>query len=698
MANKKKYLSAIAIGILLISLIGVVVAKEMILESDLEGNPIIIVEPPTLWEKILSFFRINDFTIVGVDRLCSVNADIIFQTVPQGELTPGSGWYCTNINNPPFGENKPYSLWVLYSKSSESANWVAKYELEAMGTETSFVLECDSYQCKYEIYCCPTPVCTSNYDCEGWIGPSSSCDTKVAVDSYAPLMRITSPLFTIPIVLESVTSYKYCTAECIEPDIDCWRINNGVCEKTSYPCNYETYPNCPSSWSYTSLSQCEAAIPDPVDPDPTPDPEPDPINIEVTDITLPSDTDLINKPVSAERKFSVRVKNNGVSTATVYVEAGFYTQDYAKDEAGLFSAFPFFIIKEPVANCVPDEKFVKTTKVVVDPGETTIVEIKQSPLFAYVTLPVGITYSLTDIDLVSFLGVYEKCCQRLPEGGCVEGTGGYIDSKFDATFNNEDIGWLGKDNIVCDAEVYGEVTYNLLDDDTLIINRNWRECIDFVFYNESGDINETITEENKFQFQNIKKIALTRDKISKATSVELLSSACLSSLECVLPTNDSEKYDATCINIAKLREDGVLTESDSDNFFENAKSISTGAAFGAGAGITACIVTATAVSVVIPITTPLIWGCGIAGALLGGVGTDAVLEYIQDDSLLKSLSAENANAVGICVKDPKGIDLDTWFDWAAWFDVDFDGDKDGTDGLIIVLVGGMLLFLLLRRR
>ena len=53
--------------------------------------------------------------------------------------------------------------------------------------------------------------------------------------------------------------------------------------------------------------------------------------------------------------------------------------------------------------------------------------------------------------------------------------------------------------------------------------------------------------------------------------------------------------------------------------------------------------------------------------------------------------------MGICVKESKS-GVDDFFNWAAWFDINGDGNKDGTDGLIIFGVMALLFVLIIGRK
>jgi len=188
------------------------------------------------------------------------------------------------------------------------------------------------------------------------------------------------------------------------------------------------------------------------------------------------------------------------------------------------------------------------------------------------------------------------------------------------------------------------------------------------------------------------KIAMTRSQIRDATTVELISIACTRSEYCLTP---SDEYIARCISLSRLKDDGDLLVGTSSFFDEANNMIRAGAVGGLiGAGLCAGSITATV------ILAPTVAGSSVAGAaaatwctslVVGGALIGATdVGYSEKDEIVEYLKAEDADAVGLCVAEPEGgvseNILDEWFKWAALFDVNRDGIKDGTDGLIIIII------------
>jgi len=108
----------------------------------------------------------------------------------------------------------------------------------------------DDDGCIAEVYCCPNDECTSDSQCESWEGSGSECIVIDPANNVDPLIDYWD------------NQYSYCTdiSECTGPDITCWREESGVCVSRTYECWYGTYPNCPTTYHYTSKSECEADI------------------------------------------------------------------------------------------------------------------------------------------------------------------------------------------------------------------------------------------------------------------------------------------------------------------------------------------------------------------------------------------------------------------------------------------------------
>lgn len=648
--------------------------------QDIESNGYIITEEQSFWEHIkYKLQQFGLFTAAGQSRGCSIYPDYTYnpalkdQTYPKSAMLSDAG--CSD------------SALINHFDS----NWIFKneYEIEQIGQGitmgSSGILE---------VYCCPYSPCDSNSDCNDPYGDTCS---QVYGSCYYDLPSHVTDVYKCDGAgnwdFQENVAYsdnKWCASPSDEHYIRQGDVIGGC------------YSSGPSNW-------CVEPSTGP-GPEPGPTPDDDLSNIiEVSYIDIPDSGESSNYG-SYDEEFRVTVKNTDTKTRTVSIEAGFYTYDYADNVAQLFSIYS---IVSPVETCV-NEPFVKQVDVTLNAGESKRVIIKMSPTNAYVTLPLE-TYILEDIDLVPFLGVMthegeNACCKKLPGfEGCAEGTGGYIDFDYNEPYFIGDTQFAGSQEILCDDRKYGLINYKLIGDDEVEITRDYKECVDFVFYSESGEVVQT--PENTNKLQDIKKLALTKSQISKSTSQDLLYSACLGSSECGVVVEAGEDYEISCISITKLREEGIISQATQDNFFDNVGTIVKGTSYGVAGGVLACgIGWATAgflvggpagavVSVVSLLANPAtLGGCGAVGGLLGGVGTSVYLEVGLDDDLLKALEAENADAVGICVKESKGINFDTWLGWAAWFDVTGDGEKDGVDGLIIILIGGMVLFLLLRRR
>lgn len=180
-------------------------------------------------------FNIQDFTIVGQDRHCDVYVrtgnTLYFDKGDLMEVDASDG-----------GCN--YALIDVFNGNwNEIGEWKNEFKAYCGGTNG----------CIVEIYCCPHPECSSDSQCRSWEGTGSECKRKYEVDPHMPLMDENHNI---------ITSYKYCTAQCTGPDITCWRIEQGSCVSRTYNCGYETYPYCPTTWPYTSKSECEADLPE----------------------------------------------------------------------------------------------------------------------------------------------------------------------------------------------------------------------------------------------------------------------------------------------------------------------------------------------------------------------------------------------------------------------------------------------------
>ena len=84
--------------------------------------------------------------------------------------------------------------------------------------------------------------------------------------------------------------------------------------------------------------------------------------------------------------------------------------------------------------------------------------------------------------------------------------------------------------------------------------------------------------------------------------------------------------------------------------------------------------------------------CALVGAG-GGLSADLAFNGIVD-----AFASKDKEAAGFCIQEGGfDMDLDKYFGWAAWIDINGNGTKDGFDGMIIVIAGAALLLLLLKR-
>ena len=728
---EKKYIKVFLIGILLILIVGTIrIAKAQ------EETTINIDKSFNLKTWFQKTFGIQTYSIVGDYRQCDRYPGRTIQVAWQGTIPKASTYYTNSLTD------------VFDKKWNTIGEW-----------KNSPNLICgDSDGCIAEYYSCPHPECTSDSQCSSWYGSGSECNTKVANDpNIAYQSGNTFNYCTEPSQVE-VTCYYYtgsgssCSTRTYIGDTTCPSTYNGrtlystrnacenqipVCSAGQTKCegtNQDIYITC-SNGQWASNGQVNGQCGYTSETTPTCS---DGIQnqgetgidcggpcsvcgiggttfgdirldgaVEVTGIVLVT----VQNPSSQIKTFKIPLKNFGTGTETINVEAGFYSAGYARNTAKLYSILPFFSAVT-IPQCNPGEDFVKATQVTLARGESEVVEINVNPYSSFVTYGPG-EHNLATDPPIWFVGLYQYC-RGTPGVDPIKY--GYINNAsttgkgvmFD--YGNYELscpssvqfGNLEGLDILCDGQKYGTCEINSFIGTgkktfTLDAGKTCDITSTIAIVNGSAQPGATLTSTTLF---GAKKLALTKDEISKATSPVLLASSCLYPSECILPAADEKEFSASCTSIAKLRDEGTLTEVDEDNFFSNVKPITQVGALSSAAGITACLIAGAATAAApaaFPITAPLLVGCGLAGGLFGGTVTSIILDISQDDNLLKELKAENANAVGICVKESKS-GLDSFFKWAAWFDVTGDGNKDGTDGLIIFGVLAFLFVLIIGRR
>ena len=682
MESKQKYI-----------ILGMVIMTMLMVSLVVAVDDYTTVEEQSYWEHIkYKLKQIGLFTAVGQARECSA--------------TPGATY------NQPAEQGLDSSVMMADAGCTSSAlvnsfttNWIftGEYTIEEIGF--GIISGTDSIM---EVYCCPYPPCSSDSDCDAPYG--DTCDS-VYNSCYYDLPSHQTEVYECdgdgnwdflgraPYGLQ-----KWCVSPSDEHYIRAGD-NIGGCY-SSAPSGWCVEPCTPSNSCATNTciglscsDGCDGNIPGTKDCSGgnggggdvcgdgicqstetisscsldcgTGGIDDDLSNIiEVTNIDIPSGES--SNYGSQDEDFRVTVKNTDTKARTVSIEAGFYTYDYADDIAQLFSTYA---IVNPVETCV-NEPFVKQVDVTLSAGESKRVVIEMPPTNAYITLPLA-TYNLEDVNLVPFLGVMthegdNACCQKLSGlEGCVEGTGGYIDFNYDTSYYIGGTALFENERIICNSQVYGKIDYKVVGEDTITISRPYTDCIDFIFYTESGEVNETATIGTDI---NARQIGLTKSQMKTATTQTLISSACTQSNQC---DNESQ-----CDSLQSLVEKGVLTDiqaRDMANAIGTEIGTLVGATGGVYAGVACSIYLGTATAgVALPI-------CGVVGLAVG----------LGLDNFFDSLAEKDLEKTGICIKE--GGDLDTYFGWASFFDITGDGAKDGTDGLIIVLILGGVAILLIRR-
>lgn len=617
-------------------------------------------------------FNIQIFSVVGDSRQCD--------RTPSKTLTFSKNDYMTSPTATAVANVCPKYMALI---DVFDGKWNAIGEWKS----SSFAAICgDSDGCIVEIYCCPFKECTSNSECESFYGSGSECKTKSASDPG--------------IVYQDGSTFNYCT----EPggvEITCWY------QSSSTSCASRTYigdTTCPATYNgktlYSSKSVCEANIPSqpscgdgscngaetcsscPADcgtcggnggTTGTSD-------IHVYDNVIIGDWSLfdINENLV---QVKIPLQNFGDKDGSINVEVALYSPAYAKEIAQLpgFSIFNFYSVS-PIPNCKPKEQFTYSKRVTLAPGQKETVEFWVNPFNALVTYQTAGTHDLAGSPLVFVWGLYQECL-----GGYNNAAGNSIRGEvYDYLEYPIDCG-LFKNDIYCDGDLIGSCKKNILTIDKTcslesIIGVEAAEEFNTTIIVTNDDISS-----GNGGLEDFKKISLTRDQAEKATTTQLLASVCRLDSECVLL--DDEGYNAECISIAQLREDGILTKSDTDSLFSSAKV--SGGIFGAGVGLVACLGTSVITGPAAPIIAT---SCAVAGAILGGTVKQGLANIFKQDELLNSLEAKDENDVGICVAE-ESFDIGSFIKKIGKT-ISITGDET-TDGFIILGGGIILLFIML---
>ncbi len=249
-------------------------------------------------------------------------------------------------------------------------------------------------------------------------------------------------------------------------------------------------------------------------------------------------------------------------------------------------------------------------------------------------------------------------------------------------------------------------------DDIITISRDYRDCIskEFLIKNMTDEEAQQILEDSEIGLADVSKFSLTTEEITSATSQQLLASSCKTSNECVLKEEDINEADtgttikktASCVSLAKLRTDGIITEATETNYFNEGNKVLqnglVGGALGGAAGITLCYIAAGTVTAYSGgIAIPSFLACSAIGAsIAGGAAVGGTLLWNNlpaEDPILKALEARDASGVGICT-EKASVSYDIGGFLTKIGDVISITGKPAVDG-VIVIIGGIFLVMIL---
>lgn len=228
----KKIFIFIILGILLLSIVGSVFVSA----QELIPNP-----PETTTNSEFSFyswftntFGIEKFSIVGDSRRCSSNPDYSVIVTKGVHYSHYASEFC------PSG----YGLWDVFSP-----DWNPYKEFN-----NNVDITCGaSGSCNVQLYCCSHSECSSDSDCQNWVGEFSTCKTASCI-SWNGGYKCTTDYGTETNIPYCRSSFKYCSQSISK---NCYYVNGNSCTKHTYP----GVSVCPDSYQgskiYSSLSACE---------------------------------------------------------------------------------------------------------------------------------------------------------------------------------------------------------------------------------------------------------------------------------------------------------------------------------------------------------------------------------------------------------------------------------------------------------
>ncbi|MFA6073994.1 MAG: hypothetical protein WC758_07805 [Candidatus Woesearchaeota archaeon] len=185
-------------------------------------------------------FGIQQFSIVGDSRQCSQTPDYNTIALNGVHYTKSASAYCSS----------GYGIWDIFSPG-----W-NPYKEYNNNVDVTF----GSSGGNVELYCCDHPECSSDSQCQDWVGEYSTCKTA-SCSSWLGGYKCTTDFGTETNIPYCRSSFKYCSANTHK---DCYYVSGSSCIKHTYP----GVTSCPSSYQgaalYSSLSTCNSNICTPV--------------------------------------------------------------------------------------------------------------------------------------------------------------------------------------------------------------------------------------------------------------------------------------------------------------------------------------------------------------------------------------------------------------------------------------------------
>jgi len=604
---------------------------------------------PSTWEIFFSNlknnFNIGQFSVVGDDMACGL---------PGGE--PNKEW--TNLQS---GER---FITVLSDKSVVGVCGYGKngiYDVYTNGwvpfkEYKDFVdIICQSSPCNIQLYCCPALTCSSptRIDCVQWSGKPSGF-YKCPNENNIPYDK---------------SFYRYCP---VVTTMTCYYIDGSTCNSRTY--DKSLFPNSCESYTYqggklySDKSVCEADISVCTDTSWTPSPSTVCSGESFTqtsncgntrtstgtkDCVVVGDADFQVDIISAtptifsseqDVNINVKIKNNG-GKGSMKVEVGLY-----KDED--ITSWGFVAIQDAI-NCEPNEKNVDTKLIELNAGEeiTETFTIITPKVCRKLIEPIG-TFDLLAVSFVNCMntglatGVTSSDRFNIAFTPRIDCTGSCTNGIRDGEETDTDCG--GSE---CDKCRNGWKCERITD------CQSGLQCLEG--YCSPSDVSRGNQK------------GISASKIKQMTAEDLAASACTKTIQC--------EEGSECQSLEFLVDKGSLTDEEAESIIDRSAIFFTSA--GAIGGIAACGAASLVLAPAAPILFPL---CALAGGALG-LGINDIFESFGDKDLSKS---------GYCIKEGKGLEI---FKWAAWFDITGDGVKDGTDGLIIIVIGAAILILFIKR-